>query len=329
MKNQRHVDARREKLHRKIEAFQRAKEARMKTTRDKCSRLEKDREALERERDAAAGKDKGGALAAAKTKKLNKLDKKLSKLRSELEDGEAELGPENGKIYELELAIEGLDMEEQKLVTATEKARAREMNAAIGGDDDEEEEEEEESEGDGDDDEAADSDEDDDDADAEDDEDSEEEEEEAPETEASRVSSSAPTEAPGTSFFQIDMPDLSIDDYRIAAVKAVDQELEKRAIELEEQNPKSQKEKVSVTAVVKKPSFIMPWMSPKRNCSSCSRRKSETRTWRCSARRCRSRPPRSFSRCAPFFRDGVDLVLERCSKLGTRWLEPVAWTPTP
>ncbi|EGZ18228.1 hypothetical protein PHYSODRAFT_502165 [Phytophthora sojae] len=185
MKNQRHVDARREKLHRKIEAFQRAKEARMKTTRDKCSRLEKDREALERERDAAAGKDKGGALAAAKTKKLNKLDKKLSKLRSELEDGEAELGPENGKIYELELAIEGLDMEEQKLVTATEKARAREMNAAIG-----------------------------------DDEDSEEEEEEAPETEASRVSSSAPTEAPGTSFFQIDMPDLSIDDYRIAAVKA-------------------------------------------------------------------------------------------------------------
>ncbi|KAL4174368.1 hypothetical protein KRP22_006306 [Phytophthora ramorum] len=254
-KAQRQIDSRREKLHRKIEAFQRAKEARLKTTRDKCARLEKDREALERERDAAVAKDKDGPLAASKTKKLARTDEKLSKLRAELEEAESERGgPENGKIYEIELAIEGLAMEERKLVTATEKARAQEMDADVEEDNDEEEqsdnaEDEEEAGGD----EAEDSDE-----DGEDEDDSEEEEEsdeEAPETEASKVSSPAPTEAPADSFFQVDMPDVSVDDYRKAAVKAVDQELAKRFTGGDD-GPKNQK--MNVTAVVKKPNFSMP-----------------------------------------------------------------------
>ncbi|GMF50826.1 unnamed protein product [Phytophthora fragariaefolia] len=258
IKNRQHIDARREKLRRKIEAFQRAKEARLKATRDKCTRLEKERETLERVRDAAMTKDKAGALAAAKTKKLNKLDEKLSKSRTELEEAESELGaPENGKIYELEQAIERLDMEERKLVTATEKSRAREMNAAIGEDDEEESDEEDDGEDGGDGEEGESNVEDNDSDGGEEEEDSEEEEEDAPETEVSKVSSAAPIEAPETSFFQVDMPDMKIDDYRIAAVKAVDQELEKRAIELE-QDSKKQRQKVSVASVVKKPTFIMP-----------------------------------------------------------------------
>ncbi|GMF21072.1 unnamed protein product [Phytophthora lilii] len=257
-KNQRQINARREKLVRKMEAFQRAKEARLKTTRDKCAKLEKDREVLERERDSAVAKDKGGALAAAKTKKLAKLDDKLLKLRSELEGAESEQGgPENAKIYDIQQAIDGIDAEERSLVTATEKARAREMDADIEGDDDDEEETED-SEGDsepddGDDDDAENSDE-----SEEDEGDSEEEqsdEEDAPETETSKVSSPVPTEAPANSFFEIDMPDLKIDDYRKVAVKAVDLELEKRAIENE---AGSKNAKVSVTAVATKPTFIMP-----------------------------------------------------------------------
>uniref|UniRef100_H3GP22 Uncharacterized protein n=1 Tax=Phytophthora ramorum TaxID=164328 RepID=H3GP22_PHYRM len=254
-KAQRQIDSRREKLHRKIEAFQRAKEARLKTTRDKCARLEKDREALERERDAAVAKDKDGPLAASKTKKLARTDEKLSKLRAELEEAESERGgPENGKIYEIELAIEGLAMEERKLATATEKARAQEMDADVEEDNDEEEQSDNaEDEEEADSDEAGDSDE-----DGEDEDDSEEEEEsdeEAPETEASKVSSPAPTEAPADSFFQVDMPDVSVDDYRKAAVKAVDQELAKRFTGGDD-GPKNQK--MNVTAVVKKPNFSMP-----------------------------------------------------------------------
>lgn len=73
------------------------------------------------------------------------------------------------------------------------------------------------------------------------------------------MSSTAPTETSAATFFQIDMPDLNIDDYRIAAVKAVDQGLEKRAIGEEED---AKNEKISVTAVVKKPSFVMPLEVP-------------------------------------------------------------------
>ncbi|KAG7383977.1 hypothetical protein PHYPSEUDO_003146 [Phytophthora pseudosyringae] len=257
-KTQSHIDSRRDKLRRKIEAFQRAKEARLKTTREKCARLEKDREALERELEAATAKDKAGALAAAKSKKLGKLDGKLSKLRAELEEAASEFGgPENSKIYEIELAIEGLDMEEQKLHRATERARARELDADIEEDEEEEEKSDEEV-----DDDAADEEE----EEEEDDGDSagvdsssdEEEElngEEAPETEALKIIAAAPTDPPAKSFFDIEMPDLNIEDYRKTAVKLVDQELEKRALELEEnaKNPKP-----SVTAVATKPNFMLP-----------------------------------------------------------------------
>ncbi|KAL3667582.1 hypothetical protein V7S43_007136 [Phytophthora oleae] len=252
-KGQKHIDSRRDKLHRKVEAFQRAKEKRLSATREKLSRLEKDRETLERELEAAG---KGGALAAAKTKKLKKLDDKVTKLRAEVEEPEAEFGsPENAKIYEIELAIEGLNMEEQKLHKATEKARAREMDAELEEEEEEEETEEEKEDGD---EEQGESD-DDLDGDSGSEEEESESESEAPETEASKVSSTAPPEAPGNSIFDINMPDLQIDDYRKAAVKAVDQELEKRALG-DENDPKNTK--LSTSAVAKKPTFIMPLAVP-------------------------------------------------------------------
>ncbi|OWZ21794.1 hypothetical protein PHMEG_0003597 [Phytophthora megakarya] len=223
-KSLRSIDARRDKLRRKIEAFQRAKDARLKTSRDKCTRLEKDREVLERERDAAIAKG-NGALVASKIKKLAKLDEKLSKLRAELEEAETGFGgPEMAKIYEIELAIEGLDMEERKLVTTTDKARAKEIDTNI-------EDEEDESEKD------------------------ESDEEEAPETEAPKVSPTAPAETPSASFFDIEMPDMIIEDYRKAAVKIVDQLLEKRA---NGDNAELKTAKPSISAVAKKPNFIMP-----------------------------------------------------------------------
>ncbi|KAG6968671.1 hypothetical protein JG688_00005683 [Phytophthora aleatoria] len=244
-KDQRHLDSRRAKLHRKIEAFQRAKEARLKTTRDKCGRLEKDHEALKHELEIAMAKDKGGALAAAKSKKLGKVDEKLSKLKAELEES----GPENAKIYDIEQAIENLNMEERKLHKATEKARAWEMDADIE-DEDGEEEGEDESDNETPDDGDHDGDE------EESDSEKESDEEEAPETEASKVSSTAPTDSPPEPFFDIEMPDMNIDDYRKAAVKVVDQELEKRAIGEIEKNAKNAKP--SVTIAAKKPNFTMP-----------------------------------------------------------------------
>ncbi|KAG7398037.1 hypothetical protein PHYBOEH_011768 [Phytophthora boehmeriae] len=230
----RQIEARREKLCRKIEAFQKAKAARLQTTRDKCERLEKDRAALERERDTAIAKDKEGALAAVKTKKLAKVDDKLVKLREELEIGESEFGgPESAKIAELELAIEGLDMAERKLTTTITKAKAREMDADI---DEEEEDEDDDSEDDGDEDDDDKEEEEnvseehsDDDSDGgSDDEDAESESEEENVPPEKEVSSVAPVETPSNPFFQIAMPDLNIEDYRKAAVKAVDAELEKR-----------------------------------------------------------------------------------------------------
>ncbi|KAG3115821.1 hypothetical protein PI125_g5192 [Phytophthora idaei] len=244
-KDQRHLESRRAKLHRKIEAFQRAKEARLKTTRDKCGRLEKDHEALKHELEIAMAKDKGGALAAAKNKKLGKVDEKISKLKAELEES----GPENAKIYDIEQAIENLNMEERKLHKATEKARAWEMDADIE-DEDGEEEGEDESDNETPDDGDNDGDE------EESDSEEESDEEEAPETEASKVSSTAPTDSPPEPFFDIEMPDMNIDDYRKAAVKVVDQELEKRAIGEIEKNAKNAKP--SVTIVAKKPNFTMP-----------------------------------------------------------------------
>jgi hypothetical protein len=249
LKAQRQIDSRREKLLRKVEAFRRAKETRLKATRDKFVKLETDRDALERERKEAVAKDKDGALAASKTKKLKKAEDKLAKLRAELEEAESDLGgPENAKIYEIELALEGLDMEERKLASSTEKARTKEMDADVVDEEEEpheEDQEEEEEEGE---DTGEDSDEEEDSGPEED----EESEDEAVETEASQISSPAPTEAPTDSFFQIDMPDMDIEDYRKAAVKAVDQELEKRAIGDEGD------EKPSTTAVEKKPNFLMP-----------------------------------------------------------------------
>ncbi|KAK1942798.1 Plant intracellular Ras-group-related LRR protein 4 [Phytophthora citrophthora] len=247
-KAQKHIDSRRDKLHRKVEAFQRAKEKRLSATREKLSRLEKDREALELELENA---EKGGALAASKTKKLGKLDDKLTKLRTEVEEAESDFGgPENAKIYEIELAIEGLNMEEQKLHKTTEKDRVREMDADVGEEESEAEEESEEEESESDDNE-------DDDSGSEEEE--SESESEVPETEASKVSSAAPTNVPTNSVFDINMPDMEIDDYRKAAVKAVDQELEKRALEIEN-DPKNTK--ISTSAVAKKPTFNIPLAVP-------------------------------------------------------------------
>ncbi|POM62620.1 hypothetical protein PHPALM_28207 [Phytophthora palmivora] len=252
-KTQQRIDTRRDKLRRKIEAFQRAKDVRLKSTRDKCIRLEKDREILERDRDTALAKDRDGALVASKTKKLVKLDDKLSKLRAELEEAETGFGgPENAKIYEIELAIEGLDMEERKLATTTEKARAKEIDADIEGDEEEVESEDEEAS------EAADNSDDgseDNDEDSESEDEDESGEEEAPEIETPKVISTAPTEPPTSSFFDIEMPDMIIEDYRKAAVKFVDEQLEKRAIG---DNDDLKTSKSNTSAVAKKPNFIMP-----------------------------------------------------------------------
>ncbi|EEY62860.1 uncharacterized protein PITG_15291 [Phytophthora infestans T30-4] len=167
-KAQRQLDSRRDKLRRKVEAFQRAKDVRLESSKDKYSRLEKDRETVKHELERAIAKDKGGALAAAKTKKLGKVDEKMSKLKAELEES----GPENAKIYDIERAITSLDVEKRALHKATEKTHG----------------------------------------DSEDDSD----EEEAPETETSKESS---TEAPAEPFFDIEMPDMNIQDYRKAAMK--------------------------------------------------------------------------------------------------------------
>ncbi|KAF4035972.1 Leucine rich repeat [Phytophthora infestans] len=241
-KAQRQLDSRRDKLRRKVEAFQRAKDVRLESSKDKYSRLEKNRETVKHELERAIAKDKGGALAAAKTKKLGKVDEKMSKLKAELEES----GPENAKIYDIERAITSLDVEKRALHKATEKTRALEMDADI--EDDEEEEdnsdnsEEIEDEGDNDEDSEGSGE----DGDSEDDSD----EEEAPETETSKESS---TEAPAEPFFDIEMPDMNIQDYRKAAMKIVDQELEKRALGVIEK-----KSKPSVIIVAKKPNFIMP-----------------------------------------------------------------------
>ncbi|RLN91611.1 hypothetical protein BBJ28_00010014 [Nothophytophthora sp. Chile5] len=224
-KTLRRIETRRDKLQRKVEALRRTKAARLQTTQGKCVRLEKDRVVLQRECEAATAKDKDGALAAAKTKKLRRVDEKLAKLRAELEEAESELGgPEDAKISELELALEGLEMETQKLTTATDKAK--ELNEGLDEEeeteDEDEEAEEEASEG---------SDEDNNNSDDgnEDSEEEDSEEEEVADSEASKVSTGAASQPSGTPFFQIDMPDLQIVDYRKAAIQAVELVLEKRA----------------------------------------------------------------------------------------------------
>ncbi|KAG2533263.1 hypothetical protein JM18_000551 [Phytophthora kernoviae] len=230
-KSLRQIEMRREKLHRKIETFQRAKAARLQTTRDKCERLVKDRAALERERDIASAKDKDGALAAIKTKKLGKVDDKLAKLRDELELGESEFGgPESAKIAELELAIEGLDMVERKLAATIVKAKVREVDADLDEEESEDADEEDDEDNENEDNESEEDSNDNDDGDDNSEDSDESEEENAPEKETPKVNSTDPAVAPSNPFFQIDMPDLNIEDYRKAAVKAVDAELEKRLI---------------------------------------------------------------------------------------------------
>ncbi|RLN84372.1 hypothetical protein BBJ28_00024172 [Nothophytophthora sp. Chile5] len=225
----RRIEARRDKLQRKVEALRRVKAARLQTTQDKRVRLEKDRVVLQRECEAATAKDKDGALAAAKRKKLGRVDEKLVKLRAELGETESELdGPEGAKIAELELALEGLEMETQRLTTATDKAKKRELDEDLDEEEEAEDDEEEEDEEDEEDEEEASEDSDGDD-DNSDDDDEDSEEEEVADSKASKVSTGAASEPSGTPFFQIDMPDLKIADYRKAAIQAVELVLEKRA----------------------------------------------------------------------------------------------------
>lgn len=201
-KKLRQVTCRRDKLRVQVATFRRTKVSRVQLIREKCTRIEKEREALEKEIAMGSGKEKE---VARKRNTLKKLDEKWIKLQNEVEKEDGD----DGEVEKLELAIAKLEREEHELSSRIEKAFEWDLDVEVEDQDQGEDSKEDDSD---------------------DDEDgSESEQEESVEEVVSRVSTRALPPVSSSPFFNIETPSVKIEDYRQSAVKLVLQELTKRA----------------------------------------------------------------------------------------------------
>lgn len=209
------------KLQAKVDAFRKARDARIQELKAKVEKLEKDKAKFENGENGETG---GGKRDV---KRIEKIENKLRKLEKELSDEPAE----EKKILELEIALEAIESAELKAAVANDRAKNKEERDSddeaedldenyedegedTGGDDEEEEDSDEDSVG--------------------DEESDDEEEDELPEPVAVAAPASDAA-AGGTKFFQIDMPALKFVDYRKAARRAIERELvEERVVNEEE-----------------------------------------------------------------------------------------------
>ncbi|GLE01053.1 hypothetical protein PINS_up009866 [Pythium insidiosum] len=214
-KESRKFAAKKQKLELKIAALRNAKAARLAALQTKLETLRK-----KREDDATKMPQKRDE------KKAQRLDDKIAAIERELEAANDSV--EDQKVLEVELALEGIERLEADATAAMEKAKAKEMRDGIvfgDGNDaleekEEEGEEEEEEEGDeGDEEEETDGEE----------EQEEEEEPEDDEESSAAASSRMTSESDGQQqsqerqpFFNIEMPDLVVADYRRAATSAIE-----------------------------------------------------------------------------------------------------------
>lgn len=202
-----------QKLQAKVDAFRKARDARLQELKVKAEKLEKDKAKFEGE---------GGWKRDVK--RIEKIETKLRKLGQEL----SEEPVEEKKILELEIALETIESAELKAAMVNDRAKAKEERGlddeAEDSDEDERSASEENSGGD------EESDDEDSDSDSEDD-----EQEEPPKPIESVAPSAIDAASGGTKFFQIDMPELKFVDYRKATTRTIERDLDKERVVNEEE----------------------------------------------------------------------------------------------